>query len=145
MDPIRHAVMKDHQRLLALLELAKRDALGDETALMHAFTAFVRRLRAHMRIEEELFFPVIDAIVQNGGKSVTASLRCEHDAFRQLVGEIETALGRGERAGLAANLCELEVALRLHEAREETLVYSVVDRQLAATTVMDLAGLLGGS
>jgi hemerythrin-like domain-containing protein len=131
--------------LLALLELAKRDAYGDEQALMVAFTAFVRRLRSHMRIEEELLFPVIDAILQDGGKAVTVSLRREHDAFRQLVGEIEEALGRGERAGLAANLRELEAALRLHEAREERLIYSVVDRQLAATTVMDLAGLLGGA
>ncbi len=144
MDSIRHAVLKDHQRLLALLETAKRDVYGDEETLLPAFTAFVRRLRAHMRIEEELLFPVIDAIQQDA-KNLTASLRREHDAFRELVAEIEGALGQGERAGLAANLRELEAALRLHEAREEQLIYTVVDRQLTATTIMDLAGLLGGA
>jgi hemerythrin-like domain-containing protein len=144
MDSIRHAVVKDHQRLLTLLETAKRGAYGDDAALQPAFTAFVRRLRAHMRIEEEMLYPVIDAFLADD-RRVTASLRREHDAFRALVAEIEATLGRADRAGLAANLSELEAALRLHEAREEQLIYASVDRQLAATTVMDLAGLLAGA
>lgn len=128
MRSLLHAFHRDHHHLMALVG-ATRQALedgGDASAL----DALARRLRRHLRIEEEVLFGAVDRVVQDPRYPITATLRREHDVLRELLADCEHALAAGNRAGAAGNLRELEVSLRLHEHKEAQVLYPMAEHAL---------------
>lgn len=139
MEKIRKAFTHDHQRLQAHLDdLVGRISDGDFGNAEVALTAFARRLRAHLRIEEEVLFPPVEHIVKSPALLATAALRREHDLFRGLLAEVEAS----SSSAALGNLRELQAALRLHVEKEEKLLYPTVDRLLSSTSILELAALL---
>src|SRR4051812_32610520 len=105
MDTIQQALTREHHRLLALLDAALRElAEGDDAT--PTITAFARRLRAQLRIEEELLFPAAERIVQDVGYPPTAALRREHEVFARLLGDVERDLARADRDAAMGDLRE---------------------------------------
>lgn len=143
MTSIRQAFVREDQRVLGELARFISEAQdGDGEPNRETLTAFARGVRTHIRIEEEILFPVAERVVQDPEYGLTAALRREHGALRNLLGEIERALGHDDRAALAGNLRELQAALRLHLTKEEQVLYPLVERTLGSSTVLEMAALL---
>jgi hemerythrin-like domain-containing protein len=142
MDTIQEALTREHHRLLALLDGAVRELTTGEDDAMKAVTSFARRLRAQLRIEEEVLFPAAERVVQDNEFATTTALRREHAVFKKLLAAIEQDLERGQRGAAAGDLCELRAALRLHLDKARQIVFPMVERRLQATTILELADLL---
>jgi iron-sulfur cluster repair protein YtfE (RIC family) len=121
----------DHDRLDALLVRAERELEAERPqAATECFRAFRDGLTRHIRIEEELLFPLFEA--RTGvAAGPTEVMRSEHR-------EIERALELMER-GLAAGSVErfeegrrfLAATLVDHNAKEEHILYPTMDRLLS--------------
>lgn len=127
---------EDHRRLDALAEgmfAAARDG-RDATALASAFTEGLAR---HIRIEEEVLFPVFEA--RTGmTRGPTTVMRMEHRAIEQQLANVREAVARLAAApGDKDALTDLEDAramlvgiLEAHNAKEENVLYPMTDRVL---------------
>jgi iron-sulfur cluster repair protein YtfE (RIC family) len=74
---VAELLTEDHDQIDALFE---RAAKGDASAL----AAFKGRLRAHMQVEEELLFPLLD---DASFSAPVAVMKKEHDRLRELLEE----------------------------------------------------------
>jgi iron-sulfur cluster repair protein YtfE (RIC family) len=139
MDPIRRAISRDDRRLTALLEAARRHlAAGELAAADQALSAFARRLRRHIRVGDQVFFPAIEHRLGTTDTTVTTAMRREHEVLLTLLGEIDAP----GRAGLDATLLEMEAALRLHLRAEESALHPILDSLLSITTIRDMVEMV---
>jgi iron-sulfur cluster repair protein YtfE (RIC family) len=146
METIRQAFCRDHAHHLTLIAAVVRDLSGADGAdVGGALTVLARRVRSHLRIEEEVLFPAVERLVGDATYPVTSALRREHDVFRSMLGDIERGLAAGRLVALAGDLRELEAAIRIHTAKEEQVVYPMVDRLLSPATILEMAAILGES
>jgi iron-sulfur cluster repair protein YtfE (RIC family) len=126
MRALLQQLTRDHHRTLALIAAAQRELSlpGSPRSL----TELGRRLRAHLRLEEELIFGAVEALVGDPGFHVTATLRREHQALRALFADVEAELARDNRAGAWGNLRELATSLAVHERKEHDVLFPMAER-----------------
>jgi hemerythrin-like domain-containing protein len=121
----------DHDRLEAILEATRR-AVG-EGRLAEARTVyrgFDEGLNRHIRIEEEILFPVFEAksgIVEGP----TTVMRAEHKAIQLAIAMMRDGLDAGDASRFDAGLKHLQSVLPGHNAKEEHVLYPTTDRLLA--------------
>lgn len=123
------AFTSDH---LSFLE--QIDALGrpDEGITPERFRVLVARVRNHIRVEEEVLFPVFERLSGLHREGPTALLRREHELVRDLLGRIADALQAPPQPEETRRLLRrLGALLEDHARREETLLYAVCDRMLS--------------
>ena len=86
-------------------------------------------LLRHLRIEEELLFPVFEARsgIMNGPTSV---MRDEHRQVRAALGHMRRGLERGDARAYADGLRFLDSLLPEHDAKEQRILYPTLDRLL---------------
>jgi hypothetical protein len=113
---------RDSRRLEALLEVIDRYvASGDLTTAKDAFAHFDERLRARIRIEEEVVFPMAEKAVQEPRFAATARMKREHLVVLDLLAAVADGFA-SRHSGLQADVQELRAAVRLHfSAEHETL------------------------
>ncbi|MCL4821526.1 MAG: hemerythrin domain-containing protein [Vicinamibacteria bacterium] len=118
----------DHQEIDALRDAAVR-ALegGDHEAATARFAAYTRRLERHIRLEEELLFPLFEVRTGVSG-GPTGVLREEHDELQRVVAEAAAAAEAGH--GFAEALDALARTVDEHCVREERVLFPMLDRQL---------------
>jgi hemerythrin-like domain-containing protein len=85
-------------------------------------------LRSHIRIEDEVLFPVFDARTRLWGP--TQVMLMEHRRVEQLLTEIGAALDEGAATSAAAKLQALRALLVEHGRKEERIVYPQTDETL---------------
>jgi iron-sulfur cluster repair protein YtfE (RIC family) len=131
-DSITRYLSWDHDRLDGLLSEATRYVeQGDFSQARSIFLTFDEGLRRHIRIEEQLLFPLFESRtgMRNGP---TAVMRTEH---RQIEGEL-TRMRRGLDAGdsseYATGLATLHCVLGPHNVKEEQVLYPTTDDMLDA-------------
>jgi uncharacterized protein (DUF2249 family)/hemerythrin superfamily protein len=118
----------DHRRLDGLFaetcELARRGAV--EAAGVR-FADFRAGLEHHIEAEEKVLFPAFEQATGMHGAGPTEVMRIEHIEIRRLMAEVAAALaaGGGERAREIAG--RLEQVLRLHNMKEENVLYPMSD------------------
>jgi iron-sulfur cluster repair protein YtfE (RIC family) len=119
----------DHQEIDALRDAAVRALQGGdrEAAAVH-FAAYTRRLERHIRLEEELLFPLFEVRTGISG-GPTGVLREEHDELQRVVGEAAEAARVGG-LGFAEALDALAKTVDEHCVREERVLFPMLDRQL---------------
>lgn len=131
LDSVTRCLSSDHDRLRLTLEsvvVAFDDRRFDEARERYAL--FARGLRHHMRMEEELLFPVFEA--RTGlDAGPTAVMRQEHRTIEDAAATIGSALDRNDAAGFAAGLRFLEEVLVGHESKEEHVLYPITDALLS--------------
>jgi iron-sulfur cluster repair protein YtfE (RIC family) len=121
----------DHARLDRTLAGARDDLQHDRLAdARHAFDEYARGLERHMRVEEELVFPVFEARTGMSG-GPTSVMRDEHRSLRVALGMMRDGLDRGDVAGFQAGVRFLETVLPEHHAKEEHILYPTTDRLLS--------------
>lgn len=120
----------DHDRLDGVLRSVSA-AVGtgrfDEAAARYEH--FEIGLLRHIRIEEELLFPVFEARsgMMNGPTEV---MRDEHQQVRKALGLMRRGLQRADAAGYGDGRRYLETVLPDHNAKEQHILYPTLDRLL---------------
>lgn len=128
---IREFLQWDHERLdLILLDAAGLAASDDRAAAAARFAEFCTRLRRHIRMEEEILFPAFERAIGEAGP--TAQMRHEHVEIQDLLGQMVAAIGRDATAGQFPGLRKrLLSVLGHHNAKEERIVYPMIDQRLS--------------
>jgi uncharacterized protein (DUF2249 family)/hemerythrin-like domain-containing protein len=117
----------DHRRLDALWEATKalvRSAANEEASARYA--EFQCGLGRHIDAEERVLFPAFEAHAGESGP--TEVMRAEHAKIRKTMVEIAEALASGHGAAVAPPSRLLEAVLSEHNAKEERVLYPMIDR-----------------
>jgi iron-sulfur cluster repair protein YtfE (RIC family) len=120
----------DHDRLEAILEATRRAVeegrLADARAIYRGFDDGLAR---HIRIEEELLFPVFEA--KSGiAEGPTTVMRTEHKAIQLAISMMREGLDALDPVGFGAGFTYLQSVLPGHNAKEEHILYPTTDRLL---------------
>jgi len=121
---------RDHDRLDAILEEAKKHATGGDFKHARAcFGEFVAGLIHHIQMEENVLFPMFEKVTGfTAGPTVV--MRAEHRTIGQLLEQAETALGADDRQSFLNAAAELVSVLGRHNQKEESVLYPMTDRSL---------------
>jgi iron-sulfur cluster repair protein YtfE (RIC family) len=96
-------------------------ARGDAAAAQQSFARFADALEAHFKLEEEVYFPALHG--RDGGAAhELGELVREHDALREALDDIHTALRARDLPACDAAIAAWLPRLVLHERREEALM-----------------------
>jgi hemerythrin-like domain-containing protein len=120
------ALARDHHRTLSLIAAAQHELARD--GAVPSLAEVGRALRSHLRTEEEVIFTAIEALVDDPKFHVTATLRREHQALRELFAGVEAAVATDNRAGAIGDLRELAAAIATHERKEHQVLYPMAER-----------------
>jgi iron-sulfur cluster repair protein YtfE (RIC family) len=122
----------DHDRLDTQLEQAARDArAGRFEEARAAHRRFRTGLERHMRIEEDLLFPLFEARSGISGGPTTV-MRDEHRQIRRAVEAMAEGLEAGDVRRFGEGLSFLNSVLPEHNAKEQHVLYPTTDRLLSA-------------
>ncbi|OGA38093.1 MAG: hypothetical protein A3G24_11145 [Betaproteobacteria bacterium RIFCSPLOWO2_12_FULL_62_13] len=106
----------------------------DWPACRQQFDAFLRTLKHHMEIEEQVLFPAFEqASGIRGGP--TWVMRQEHQQMLALLDEIAAAIAARNAEDFRASAQSFAGLMTLHSTKEERVLYPMCDQVLA-----DLSG-----
>jgi iron-sulfur cluster repair protein YtfE (RIC family) len=129
----------DMDRLEKRLESVTRCMAAGELARVRVeLEAFERGFARHMRIEEELLYPVFDARAGMLG-GPTATLRLEHDDLRAALQEMRAALAARDPEAFGGALRSFRSTLGGHRSKEERMLFPAMERLLAPRERLALA------
>ncbi|MEO8584708.1 MAG: hemerythrin domain-containing protein [Acidobacteriota bacterium] len=140
---VLEALAWDHDRLDALdaAAFASFEA-GDIAGARAIFAAFARGLERHIRFEEEILFPALEARAGFGPSAgPTAVMRTDHVEIRACLAGIAAALDGGG-AGASEIRVRLATLLGGHNLKEEQILYPLADRVLGKAEADALVGLI---
>jgi iron-sulfur cluster repair protein YtfE (RIC family) len=142
LDSVTRYLAWDHDRLDGLLgEVTQRVERGDLGPAHSVFSAFDQGLRRHIRMEEELLFPLFES--RTGMKrGPTVALRAEHRAIEVELSHMRDALELGDASAYATGLSNLHVILGPHNVKEEQVLYPITDDLLQPEEQRDLVDRL---
>jgi len=120
-----------------------RDAVdrGDLAAATTRFDVYEARLLRHMGLEERILFPLVESLAPQVEATVQ-EMRAEHARIRRSLTAMRQSLAEGDARGFRNSFEALGLVLLKHEAREERVVYPVLDRSLSPEQRVDLADRL---
>jgi hemerythrin-like domain-containing protein len=129
-DSVTGYLSWDHDRLDAILQSVRaRVGAGDWEAARREYAPFHDGLDRHIRLEEEILFPLFEERTgMRGGP--TAVMRVEHLEIRGALGAMRDALGRGDAGLFQDGLAHLLAVLPDHNVKEEQVLYPTTDRIL---------------
>ena len=116
------------------------DAAAFDSALAH-FERYQARLLRHMRLEERVLFPLVEALTPQAAPAV-AEMRHEHGHVQRLLAAARAAVVASDVPAFHSAFEALGLVLLAHEAREERIVYPILDRSLSPEQRADLAARL---
>jgi iron-sulfur cluster repair protein YtfE (RIC family) len=120
----------DHARLDRLLgELDQMLADGEIERAGYHFTDIEDGFARHIRVEEEILFPVFDARTRLVGPTLV--MRAEHRRIESLLGTLRQALDGGQTSVARETLAALAAVLREHNRKEERILYPKTDAVLS--------------
>jgi len=121
----------DHNRLDALLDetidLFEAARIDDARK---CFGEFVCGLERHIEAEENIVFPIFDAV--RPGSGPTQVMRFEHVHIRDALRDLAAAIERGDAEAFDDALETLVNVLGEHNAKEEGILYPAIDRMVDA-------------
>jgi iron-sulfur cluster repair protein YtfE (RIC family) len=117
----------EHRRFDDLVgQLRAALAAGQLASARAPFAELDVTMRRHLRVEEEVVFPLFEARTRIAGP--VEVMRREHLAIEALLELVRAALDRGERAAAAAAVAKLDALLGPHHLKEERILYPKTDR-----------------
>lgn len=141
-DSVTRYLAWDHDRLDGLLGEATRCVEeGHFKQAGSVFSAFDAGLRRHIRIEEQILFPVFESLT--GMKSgPTVVMRMEHRAIEVELARMRGALDIRDASEYASGLTTLHGVLGPHNLKEESVLYPTTDDLLEADKRRELVDRL---
>lgn len=122
----------DHARCDDLFAQAEQEvADGEWSKAQASHDAFIRAMERHFTMEEAVLFPAFE---QATGSEMgpTAVMRHEHVQMRQLFAAMEASLQNKDIDDYLGNSETLVILMRQHNAKEEQILYPMIDRLLGA-------------
>lgn len=120
----------DHERLDRALAVTSEDVeAGRMAEARGAFAEYDRGLGRHMRIEEELLFPLFEARSGMAG-GPTSVMRDEHRTIRVALDLMRAGLERDDPEAFRSGVKFLQSVLPAHNSKEEHILYPTTDRLL---------------
>lgn len=105
-------------------------AKGNWEAALAAFRKFSSQTEQHFGVEEKVLFPELEEIIgEEGGP--TAVMREEHEQMRQVLKDLQEALGGKDSSGYQGAAETLMIMLQQHNMKEEQVLYQMADQILA--------------
>jgi iron-sulfur cluster repair protein YtfE (RIC family) len=135
----------DHDRLDALLaDVTRMVDDGELERAEYSYGDFQQGLERHIRIEEDVLFPVFE---QKTGMThgPTEVMRREHQIIKEAMQLMREGLAAGKGAAFHEGRELLEEALPSHNHKEEHVLYPTIDRLLAAADRTALVAVLMGA
>lgn len=140
-DTVTAYLSWDHDRLDALLQSVRTWVEGGKWEhARRTFAEFDRGLDRHIRLEEEILFPLFEA--RAGMTGPTAVMREEHQLIRGVLAVIGAAIGHADGRGFQDGLAALAAVLPPHNEKEEQVLYPTTDRILPEAERTKLASRL---
>jgi iron-sulfur cluster repair protein YtfE (RIC family) len=120
-----------------------RDAVdrGDLAGAFTYFDLYQHKLMRHMRLEERILFPLVESLTPQLAHSVD-EMRHEHAQARHTLAILRQALVDADVVAFHHAFDQLGLILMAHEAREERIIYPILDRSLSPEQRVDLAARL---
>ena len=130
-DSVTTYMSGDHDRLDAILtDVNLRVDAGRMAEARQAYREFDQGLTRHIRIEEELLFPLFEA--RTGVVAgPTAVMRAEHREIERALGIMREGLEKGDPGAFREGLRFLREVLPDHNTKEEHVLYPTTDRFLS--------------
>jgi hemerythrin superfamily protein len=119
---------RDHDEIDVLFGYLRADARASRPAAA-LFDEFDRRLERHIRWEEEILFPAVEAKMPDLADGPGRVMRWEHEEIRRYKGEAGRLLRGGLDFPRAAELLESTLYVLLdHNRKEESIYYPLADK-----------------
>jgi iron-sulfur cluster repair protein YtfE (RIC family) len=131
MTTIAELMGRGHAACDALLERAK-DAAGDWTRAIVAHGALRHELERHIAMEERVLFPAFEKHSGMSGSGPTQVMRTEHGQLRALLEALSGAVRDRDEKRYLRFADALDGLLRQHNAKEERILYPMLDAALGA-------------
>jgi iron-sulfur cluster repair protein YtfE (RIC family) len=141
-DSITRYLSWDHDRLDGLLsEATQRVEEGHLPQARSIFAAFDEGLRRHIRLEEDLLFPLFESRtgMRNGPTNV---MRAEHRVIEGELERMRRGLEAGDASEYGTGLANLHGVLGPHNAKEEHVLYPTTDDMLDVLERRDIVDRL---
>lgn len=108
-----------------------RASAADWPGVEHEGGAFLNAMERHIDIEEDLLFPAFEKAT-GMTRGPTQVMRSEHEELRKLFAQMRTAIESKDCAQYQAVAQALLDLLRLHNSKEEGMLYPMLDQVLHA-------------
>jgi iron-sulfur cluster repair protein YtfE (RIC family) len=133
MESITGHMQQDHVLIDGIAARAVAAAESrDWDALARHGGEFLRRLRQHIEIEEDVLFPAFEQRtgMTAGGPSV--QMRVEHEQMQPILARMQAAIGAQDAGGYRSASQALFDILVPHNQKEEQMMYPMLDQAVGA-------------
>lgn len=145
METINDYMMGDHRLCDSIFERAERAAeTGDFAALERESSDFLRRIAAHIEMEERLLFPAFEERTGMGAGGPTATMIEEHRTMEGLFEQMRDAVAAKNAAAYRGASAQVMEILLQHNQKEEQMMYPMLDSALgdeAAALLADVKAM----
>ena len=125
---ISECLSSDHNRLDGILAAVCREVEANQLEEAHkALAEFVFGISRHIRIEEELLFPLFEMRTGLGG-GPTLVMRSEHREILAAVRTMRDGLAQLDTEIFKEGLTFLHQVLPAHNTKEERILYPTIER-----------------
>jgi hemerythrin-like domain-containing protein len=129
-----------HQDVLARLTQIEAAIMARDDGDLAPFAAFLaNEVVHHFAIEEQALFPLLarHLSLEQGPLAV---MNAEHAAFRELLGDLTTAVRAGNLDAQRTHAAELVELLRGHIAKEDQVLFPMAARLLSPAELVEVDG-----
>lgn len=128
MESISSYMEQDHVAIDAIAERAVAAAQArDWAALARDGAEFLRRLRLHIDMEEQVLFPTFEERTGMTAAGPSAVMRMEHEQMRPILARMQEAATAGDGPGYQRASQALFEILKPHNMKEEQMMYPMLD------------------
>ncbi|MBI4509887.1 MAG: hemerythrin domain-containing protein [Deltaproteobacteria bacterium] len=133
----------DHRRLDNLLESTRALVLlGHFSAAVTSYGQFLKGLTRHIRIEEEILFPIFEE--HTGHSGPTQVMHHEHQLIHGALSAIGEAIDSQDPRRFEAEQRGLVHILSAHNMKEEHVLYPMTDESMSSSARAELVARLEG-
>lgn len=121
----------DHGHCDALwAEVEAATEAGEDALAGERFRAFDAAMRRHLAMEEEVVFPALDEATGMRGMGPVAVMKHEHSQMRALLDRMGALAQAGRLDAVVDQGDSLMMLIQQHNAKEEGVLYPMVDAAL---------------
>jgi iron-sulfur cluster repair protein YtfE (RIC family) len=139
MESITSYMEQDHDLIDGFAARALQAvSAGDAGTVQREGGEFLRRLRRHIEIEEDVLFPAFEQRTGMVAAGPSRQMRIEHEMMQPILAGMQQALAAQDGAGFERTVHALLEILEPHNVKEEQMMYPMLDETAGA----DARGLL---
>lgn len=133
MESISSYMEEDHDLIDGIAERAVAAAqASDWAALEREGSEFLRRLRRHIEMEEQLLFPAFEQRTGMTESGPSVVMRMEHEQMQPILARMEQAVASRDGSAYRQASDALLQTLVPHNVKEEQMMYPMLDRAMGA-------------